>query len=191
MLRWISLFLGLGLMTGCQDNNGDRTGPPAPSQANTALNLEARVTGQYVTGLRIADGNWPLTGPGELVELVILTEGMSGIGQFLLELELQPASFFDLSASRFDVEEPFVTLGSGVESIDESDNEFRIGGADLFRNTSGSAVLGTLRLATSDSADTETSATVRITLFSMGPDTKSRDNFDAEDLNMGVILNGE
>ena len=174
----------------CNSNNtgGNRSPLPLPNQIDAMqYNLDARLDGRYVKEIRIEEGNWSSIGSQQDVVLKFLAAGMSQIKQFELDLELDPATAFDLEASNFVPAEPFMTFGNGIELL--SSNKVKIGAANFMGTTSGDAVLGTLNLRTASLFNPRAEIRIRIVLFSMGPTSANRDAYTAEDLDMGVIAN--
>ena len=55
----------------------------------------------------------------------------------------------------------------------------------------GDDALGTLKLVTGDRFSAGDRVQIRVAFFSMGPSFSNRDDYTAEDLNMGVVVNGE
>jgi len=161
---------------------------PAPPDTATALALRCRLDGTYADGLEISGGNWSNIGPRQLVELTFTASGLREIGQFEMVVTPDPPVRFDLELSRFEPAPPFLTLGSGMESSGESGVRFI--GVNFERNSQGTAVLGTLRLRTpADFADTLT-VRLPVTFFSIGPTSTERDRYTADQLHLGVIING-
>ena len=53
----------------------------------------------------------------------------------------------------------------------------------------GDNTLGTLTFKTKDGSDARTQVQVHITFFSIGPSFSNRDDYTANDLNMGITIN--
>jgi hypothetical protein len=189
----MAVLLCLGILHCNGSNGGNRSQRPLPSltdQPNdSSYSLEAQLDGQYVTGIRIDEGNWSAIGPRQTIELTFRAEGMSGIGQFEIDIELDPPSAFDVAGSAFVPVNPFITLPGGIDPLPDIENKIKIAAADLTRTTSGDAVLGTLNLKTSAGFSPQTQARIRIVFFSMGPDSQNRNSYSAQDLNMGLTIN--
>ena len=193
-----SLCVIAALLGGC-DEGGEsgrsRGSLPSPGGggAEPGLGLEATgLGGQYVQNLSITGGSWTGIGGGDTVVITFRAEGMAEVRQFELDLEIEPFSAFVISESAFEPAEPFVTLFSGVEPVAGKNNRVKSGAAYLTNSdfVRGDAELGTLRLATSPDFSPRTEATIRVVFFSTGPNSGTRDNFLAADLNMELVVNG-
>jgi len=166
---------------------------PGGAPVDPGLGLEATgLGGQYVQGLSITGGSWTGIGGGDTVVLTFRAEGMAEVRQFELDLEIEPISAFAISESAFEPAEPFVTLFSGIQPVAGRNNQLKSGAAYLTDSdfVRGDVELGTLRLATSADFSPGTEVTIRVVLFSAGPNSGTRDNFSAGDLNMGLVVNG-
>jgi hypothetical protein len=191
-LKSRSLFLCLlvGLVSlqcnSSNNNSGKSSNLPLPNfPGNDQLQFEAQVEGSYVRGLRIEQDLPTAIGAHAEIEINFTGLGMSNIGQFEFKIEPDPPTAFDLSASSFSPSLPFVTFPPGVEV--QENNQLWVVGANLQGNTNGDAELGTLTLHTSP---TFNGATLRLVLFSIGPSSTQRDNYTDDQLNMGVVLDG-
>ena len=188
----IVVLLCLGALH-CSNGNSSRTqrSLPSPSDQLTdpSYNLEVKLDGRYVKGLRIDKKSLFAIGPQQILQLTLRAEGMDGIGQFEADIELEPPGAFDIAGSTFEPVTPFVTLPGGIDPMPSIKNRIKIGGADLAKTTHGDAPLGTLNLKTSADFGPWTKAHIRIVFFSMGPTSQDRDNYSAQDLNMGLIIN--
>lgn len=188
-----ALFLLTALLGGCDEeaSTGSRRGAlPLPnSPAEPGLGLQADLGGRYVQSIRIRNGNWSDIGPNEAVRMVLEADGMTETRQFEIDLELDPISAFVIAESSFEPAEPFITFLSGIEPVGSSGVK---SGAAYLTNTefvNGDASLGTINLITSPDFDAKTRVTIRVMFFSVGPNSGTRDNFYATDLNMGLIVN--
>jgi hypothetical protein len=161
--------------------------PNPPPGAGELLNLKAELNGRYVGEISIEGTRWAATGPGQAIALTFDAVGLDQVVQFELIVETEPANVFDFNASSFTPQGPFVTFGSGVEAIGE--NRLRFGGANLRSPVAGDRTLGTLSLVTATGFGTSSSAGVRLVFFSIGPSSSERDSYDADQLNMGVVVN--
>lgn len=195
----ILLLLLLVALAGCESDPSKDSDHPAnsvpldPSRSDPSeeevLSLRADLKGQYVKGLEISGGNWNGIGPRATIEIEFTASGMSGIGQFDIRLATDPPTSFDVDLSRFVPEQPFVTMGAGVEQLE--DGTVRFVGADLRKSTNGTAVLGTLRLLTKASFTKDVQVRMPVSLFSIGPSMAERDDFEPAALDMGIVVNGE
>jgi len=190
--RIVVLFLAGWLLycggdAGKSSDNPGQSLPPLQSSQQEELKLDARLDGRFVKGLQIQPGDWSAIGPQEDIVITFQATGMSGIGQFDIIMEPAPSTTFDMAASVFTPSRPFVTLDAGVEQ--QGDGRVRLIGVDFNRSTSGDAVLGTLRLRTRASFSTENELRLRLVFFSMGPSSTERDNYEADDLWMGIVVN--
>ena len=75
---------------------------PADQLTEPSYNLEVKLDGRYVKGLRIDKKNLLALGPQQILQLTLLTEGMAGIGQFEADIELEPPGAFDIAGSTFE-----------------------------------------------------------------------------------------
>ena len=160
---------------------------PAPGAGEPELNLKAELYGRYIGEISIDGTRWAATGPGQDVALTFDAIGLEQVVQFELIVETEPANLFDFDASSFAPQGPFVTFGSGVEAIGE--DRLRFGGANLRSPVAGDRTLGTLSLTTAAGFSASTSVRVRLVFFSIGPSSSERDSYDADQLNMGVVVN--
>ena len=192
----LCLFLVTTLVTGCDEktttssSRGTLPFPSSPSEPG--LGLQAELGGRYVRSIRIRSGDWSAIGANEAVRLTLEADGMAEARQFEIDLELEPISAFVIGESSFEPAEPWFTFLSGIEPVAGSDNRIKSGGAYLTNTeyVSGDAQLGTINLVTSPNFDAQTQVTIRVVFFSVGPNSGTRDNFYATDLNMGLIVNG-
>ena len=177
----------------CSNGSGSSTQRSLPSPADQltepSYNLEVKLDGRYVKGLRIDKKNLLALGPQQILQLTLQAEGMVEIGQFEADIELEPPDAFDIAGSTFEPVAPFVTLPGGIDPLPSIKNRIKIGAADLAKTTHGDAPLGTLNLKTSADFGPRTEARIRIIFLSMGPTSQDRDNYSAQDLNMGLIIN--
>ncbi len=112
--------------------------------------------------------------------------GMSNVKQFELDLEFDPRHAFDLAPARFVGTAPFVAPGAGVQPLS---GRLKVGAASFTGATEGDAVLGTLTLRTSETVTVLVQAHIRVALFSIGPSSTNREDYEGDDLNMGIVLN--
>ena len=183
-----ALLLSAGLLH-CDDpsngsEDGDLPGPNDP--APVSYRLEAQLDGDYVRAVRIEDGDWSAVGSGQEIDLTFDATGLSNVKQFEFDLEFDPRDAFDLEAARFVGSEPFLAPGTGVQHID---GRLKVGAASFTVGIDGDAALGTLTVRTSARVNVMTQAHIRVIFFSVGPTSTQREDYDSEDLNMGIILN--
>lgn len=172
--------------------NGGRSSLPLPGQTgpgNVPLRLTAQLNGRYAKSVRIEEDTWKATGPQQEISLSFAAGGMEKVKQFEFVLTFDPATALDLEASTFVPPQPFLTFGSGIELLPEG--QLRLGGAILQADAYAPAEgdLGTLTLRTGTLFQARTQVKVRVTFFSIGPSFQDRDDYRAEDLNMGLVLN--
>lgn len=188
------LFLALCL-THCEsDPSKDSDNPglsvpirPPRNPEEGKLQLEAQFDGQFVKGLQIQEGNWSAIGPQEDIVVTFKALGMREIGQFDIIMEPDPPTVFDIAASIFMPDGPFITMDKGVEQ--QEDGKVRLIGVDLQKSTNGDATLGTLKLKTVADFSTRDELRLRVVFFSIGPSSTERDNYETEDLSLGVLIN--
>ena len=156
--------------------------PPHPTQGS---GLETQLGGQYVKKLQLRKGEEAILGPQQPLSLQFQASGLSSVRQFEVVVSVEPAEAFDLSASSFSPDKPFITVGAGVEITAEKN--LRLMGVFLdAAGYSGDGGLGTLHLKTSSSFSIATQAKVRVLRFSIGPSSTERDNYTEQDLNLGL-----
>ena len=190
----LAIFLVCCLVAGalsCGQNGGNKVQPSGSSQTPTdsiGLGLKAQLGGRYIASILIEEGDWASTGPQQDVVLTFQVKEASEVRQFEGIVELHPAASFDQKASAFVPDSAFVTLPSnGVELVD--DNRVRFGGASLAKSMEGDFDLGSLTLKTASGFSTLAQASIQVVFFSVGPSSMERDNYEADDLNMGVVVN--
>ena len=161
---------------------------PNPSQSGP-LERAADLDGRYVQSIRIKEGEFTATGPGQEVAMTFTAKGMDNVKQFEFRLEIDPAEALDFTTSAFVATQPFLQPPpSGTELTDNG--EWRIAGVILGDDPAeGDNALGTLTFKTKDGFDPSTRVQVRITFFSVGPSYSDRDDYTANDLNMGITIN--
>ena len=162
---------------------------PLPGQPTTGpLALAADLDGRYVQSIRIEEGEFTATGPGQEVPLTFAANGMANVKQFEFRLQIDPAVALDFAGSAFVATAPFLQPPpSGIEQMD--DGQWRIAGAIFGDSKEGDNTLGTLTFKTADGFDVQNRVQIRITFFSVGPSFSDRDDYTATDLNMGVTIN--
>ncbi|HIG54569.1 MAG TPA: hypothetical protein EYG11_15360 [Candidatus Latescibacteria bacterium] len=153
------------------------------------LALAADLDGRYVQSIRIEEGEFTATGPGQEVAMTFAANGMAKVKQFEFRLEIDPVEALDFAESAFVATQPFLQPPpSGTELGD--DGQWRIAGVILGDSQAeGDNTLGTLTFKTKEGFDAGTQVQVRITFFSVGPSFSDRDDYTANDLNMGITIN--
>jgi hypothetical protein len=162
---------------------------PEPPSGEVPLALEAQLVGQYADGLAITGGSWNDVGSRRAIQITFSASGMVGIGQFDVVLTPDPPTQFDIALSQFVPEPPFLTLGTGVEQLD--DGSIRFIGVNFQRTSNGAAVLGTINLRTEASFSVDHQVELPVSFFSIGPTSADRDSFQQADINVGVIINSQ
>ena len=104
-----------------------------------------------------------------------------------MRLRIEPEAAFDLAASSFAPLQPFISPPTSVERTE--DGLWRTGGASVTRVVEGDATFGTLKLKTASGFDNDTQVQVQVDYFSIGPSFSDRDDYNANDLQMGVVVN--
>ena len=114
---------------------------------------------------------------------------MTGVELFEMDLVIDPADAFDLSASRLVPNSPFATIGNGTLVI--SEGWLNMGAAILGQGAvDGDGELGTLTLKTAPTFSSSTGANIRVFSFSIGSSAQEQEHFSAEDLNLCIPING-
>jgi len=190
------IALGCALLTSaaCSDadpgpGSGDTSSLPTPAgltdpAAAMEYRQQAELDGRFVTGINIVGDTWTARGPHQDVTLTFEAVGLSQVRQFELIVQPSPASAFDLSNAAFALATPPWTFSPGVQVLE--DNSLRLGGASLGYSVDGTQHLGSLTLKTSGSFNSLSQARIGVLLFSIGPSSQERDNFEAGELNLGV-----
>ena len=189
-------LLSLAILAACgtdASKNAEAPGGGALPLPNTPqsgpLELAADLDGRYVQSIRIKEGEFTATGPGQEVTMTFAAKGMDNVKQFEFRLEIDPAEAFDFAESAFVATQPFLQPPpSGTELTDNG--QWRIAGVILGEDPAeGDNALGTLTFKTKDGFDARTQVQVRITFFSIGPSFSNRDDYTVNDLNMGITIN--
>ena len=159
---------------------GETEGTSEPRQ-------QVRLDGQYIAEIRIEGDSWQASGPQQEIALTFAASGLSSFRQLELILKLSPPSAFDLASAAFEPVAPLVTLPPGVEVSDGT--QLRAGAASLTQDLVGDRILGTLTLTTSSSFNALTRAQIDVVLLSVGPRVLERETYEAQQLNLGVVVN--
>jgi hypothetical protein len=157
------------------------------SDDGTQLNVDVQLNGRYVRSVRIDGGTLTASEPGQDVELTFIASGLSNVKQFEMRLRLDPDAAFDLASSSFVPMQPFIAPPTTIERTAEG--QWRTGGASVTRVVEGEATLGTIKLKTANGFDAGTQVRVQVEFFSIGPSFSDRDDYNANDLKLGVIVN--
>lgn len=181
-IRHYTLFLLAALPASCgtDSTQSSSANPPA---------LSAQLDGRYAQSIRIEEGPFTATGPGQEVALTFAAQGMVNVKQFELRLAIEPAEVLVLEGSSFAATAPFITPPLSIERTEEG--LWRTGGASVTQTQKGDHILGTLALRTGDGFAAGRQVQVRVSFFSLGPSSSDRDDYTAADLNMGVVINGD
>ena len=182
-IRHCTLLLLAALFASC-----DTDSTKIPSASSPSPALSAQLDGRYAQSIRIEEGQFTATGPGQEVVLSFAAQGMVNVKQFELRLQIEPANALVFAGSSFAATEPFLTPPLSIELMEEG--LWRTGGASVTETKKGDDILGALTLRTSDGFDAEMQVQVRVAFFSLGPSFSDRDSYTAADLNMGVVING-
>jgi len=195
-LRLIALSCALLMPAACSDadpNLGsvDSTNLPTPSGLGNAggrqeYHQQADLEGRFVTRINIVGDEWKAGGPNREVSLTLEVEGLYQARQFELVLHPLPADAFDLTSAAFSLAAPPWTFSPGTQVSE--DGKLRIGGASLGFDVQGTQRLGVVTLKTSASFSSATEASIGVLFFSVGPSSQERDNFEADQLNLGVHI---
>ncbi|MFA6109501.1 MAG: hypothetical protein WDA75_12105 [Candidatus Latescibacterota bacterium] len=191
---WLLVAL---VCSGCESDpskdsgtNGTRvpTLPTTSTSAGSGLNHETVLNGQYARAVRIEPATWAADGPGQEISLTFSATGMRNVKQFRLRIQAEPAEAFVLASSRFTSRDPFFVPGidlPGATGLVET-------GAAILgtQRVEGDGLLGTLTLITGPSFTAATRVSLRVVLFSIGSTSTNRDEYAADDLNLGVQVNG-
>jgi hypothetical protein len=191
VLVGISFVLGLSQCERDPSKDSDKPDLPLPIHPRSdsqgqGLKLEARLDGRYVRGVSIDRSEWSASGPGQEIALTFRATGMKSVKQFRIKVQTDPADAFDLAASRFASVQPF--FAPGIDT--PAPGQVETGAAVLSEaQVNGDSLLGTLTLKTGSAFAASTRARVRVVLFSIGPNSTTRDEYGAEQLGMGIQVN--
>jgi hypothetical protein len=185
----LAAFMGL---SACSDDGGNDAVPNAGDVAGPTTTVELRQTaslsGGYASQIRIDGEGWPANTSAQDLTLTFVMQAMTGVRQFELRIEPEPASAFDVAGAVFAATQPFVTpFASGIQL--EGD-VMRMGGASLSGGVDGVATLGTLTIRTSNNFNAFTDARLVVTLLSIGPSSSDRDEYQTGTLQLGVNVGG-
>jgi len=159
----------------------------ADTNDELALKANVELNGRYVKGVRIDGDSFSANAPGQDVEITFAATGLSNVKQFEIRLRIEPEAAFDLAASSFAPLQPFISPPTSVERTE--DGLWRTGGASVTRVVEGDATFGTLKLKTASGFDGNTQVRLQVDYFSIGPSFSDRDDYNANDLQMGTIIN--
>ena len=179
-IRHCTLPLLAALLASCGTDSTQSPSAEPPA-------LAAQLDGRYAQSIRIEESQFTATGPGQEIVLTFAAQGMIDVKQFELRLAIEPAHALAFEGSSFATTEPFINP-LGIVLTEEG--LWHTGGASITQTKKGDDILGTLTLRTSDDFDAGVPVQVRVTFFSLGPNSSDRDDYTAADLNMGVVING-
>ena len=154
---------------------------PAAAELSQSIALD----GDYASGFVIGGDAWTASSGGQEVTLVFSGLDLVDVRQLEVILEPVPPSAFDLESAVFKPTEPLVTLGKGVEVIEG--DRLRLGGASVTESIEGDQEFGTFTLLTSEGFS-GTGAQLEVTFLSLGPTSDERDEYDQENLGLGVVV---
>ena len=195
-IRHTALVVGATALCGlllfaCSDDNPQSGGTPLPDPPNSDSSYRQQISlsGGYADRLDIGGGPWQASGPQEEVTLTFVASGLSEVKQFQIDIKLEPATAFDIEGTIFLAEDPFVDpFPNGVVLV--SPTQVQMGAAILGNNViSGDKTLGTLKIRTSQTFGRLVQAQIGVERFSVGPSSSDRDEYSAETLNLGVVVN--
>lgn len=178
---------------GDSGKNGSANPPlPGPGGGNNSggditLSPNADLNGRYVQTVRIDGDSFAASAPGEDIEITFIANGLSNVKQFEFRLRLEPVAAFDLAASSFVPLQPFIAPPVSIERTE--DGLWRTGGASVTKTVEGEATFGTLKLKTASGFNADTQVRIQVDFFSIGPSFSDRDDYNSDDLKMGVVVN--
>ena len=158
--------------------------PAAASDLTQSVALDGDYASEFVIG-----GDWTASSGGQEVTLLFSGRDLKDVRQLEVIIEPVPPSAFDLESAVFTPTEPLVTLGKGVEVIEG--DRLRLGGASVTESIEGDQEFGTFTLLTSDGFTSGTSAQLEVTFLSLGPNSNDRDEYDQENLGLGVVVSDD
>ena len=147
---------------------------------------------ENVTFALIGDSSVSGVGPDQTVSLGVSMEGLVGVKQLELVVEVSDAAHFKPASVRMEVGGAFgdvQTLASPAQVEEGTDNQLRLALAVVPPGEVAGSGTVTLSVKTADSFTAETEASVSVVLVSIGPDLTDRDEFDAEALGLSVAIN--
>jgi hypothetical protein len=148
----------------------------APSIGQLTLTQEAELAGAYIAKLSVTPNTNKIDGPGQEITLELQASGLTTAKQVEFIIAVRPPEAFDLDASVFSPADPYLTLGTGVELVDNQ--LLRLGSVAFVDGNFGDASLGTLNLTLSQEYIPGTIVSVHILFFSIGPSSEEREIYD-------------
>lgn len=128
-------------------------------------------------------------GAGAPVTISFSAAGMVNVKQFDITLEVSPVSAFDLSTGSFAQNATLFAISPGVEyPAGATGNQIKSGAASFGAAANGTGDLGTFTLTTAAGFTSNTTATIRVVRFSLGPTSTNRDVFTST-LTQSVTVN--
>lgn len=123
-------------------------------------------------------------GAGGQVQVALAAAGMVGVKQVEVTLIVEPVDAFDLAATTFT---PAFGFSPGVELL--GGGLLKSGVATLGETVDGDGALGVFTLTMSSNFDEDSPAEIWVSSASLGASSVDRDIFDADALDLGVIVN--
>ena len=131
-------------------------------------------------------------GADERVRLEVSAEGLVGVKQLEVVLQVSDSAHFNLNSAR-------LALGGAFEDVqtlqtpslveEGTDNQVRMAAAVTPPDQVDGGASFTLSVKTSDSFTVDTEASLSVALISIGPSREDRDEFSAEDLGLSLTIN--
>lgn len=184
-----SLLLALTVaLCSCSANDPDidlpQAGLSGPGEGD--LTQTVSLDGRYIDTIRIAPEGWQNIAPGQQMTITFEATGLAQVKQFEIVVQPQPSSAFSLEDALFRPQAPFITpFATGIQM--DADGSLRLGGASLATIVTGDQVLGTLTLSTRSGLGS--SASLRVTLVSVGPSSTDRERYEGDNIRLGVRVN--
>ncbi len=147
-----------------------------PILGQLTLELAADLNGTYISKLSGTPNTTQLHGTGQEITLTLQGEGLSTAKQIELFVAARPPEAFDIEASFFVPSTPYITIGSGVELIEN--NILRLGAVALQDVSLGDAELGILHLTIGPNYVPGSIASVQLLFLSIGPSSTERELYD-------------
>ena len=151
------------------------------------LRQTARLEGTYGGEIRIDGDSWKAVSSQEEISLSFNGKDLKNIRQIEFILEFHPLDAFDFSSAVFVPQDPLLTFGAGVEQLENG--QLRIGAASVSSNVEGEQALGRFTIRTSATFNPLNSAHIEVTFLSLGPSSSDRENYQRQELTMGVVVN--
>ena len=140
----------------------------------------------------VGDAEVSGVGGDERVSMEIAAEGLVGVKQLQVVLEVSDAAHFDLGSARLALGagfEDYQTLVAPSKAVEGSDVQAEMGGAVVGGDQVDGAAGFTVSIKTSDSFTADTEASVSVAMISVGSTLDDRDGFDAAALGLSLVVN--